>query len=425
VKRSNAAPSADDRLLRRMAWRVGLQTGIAVAVTVLVLAGLSLFVVLRSQNQAQDRLMDQAMARADDTSDPPAGTWLVLQREGHVFTSPGIPAGLPDLAELAHTAAERTTRTTEVTVHGRDYRVRSEPRGPDGAVQVVLDLQPDHEETQRLLQALLLAGAAGLVLAAATGSWLARRSVVPLADALALQRRFVADAGHELRTPVTLLSTRAQLLRRRLRGDTDTRWLADEVDGLVRDAGQLTAILEDLLLAADPRDHATNPLDLALLVTEVADAIRPDAESRGVALSIEAPDEGALVAGSTQSLRRAITALLDNAVRHATSTVLVEVRNGGQVEVEVADDGAGIAAEVLPRIFERFATGRDDRVAGRRRYGLGLALVSDIVARHGGTITAVNDQTAGARFKMTLPRLQKTPPRSPDADQPTPQRGSD
>ncbi|MFJ8816633.1 sensor histidine kinase [Amycolatopsis thermoflava] len=394
--------SPDERVLRRTAWRVGLQTAAAVAVTVAVLGAVASLVVLRSQHHAEDQLVRSAIDQADDVGDPPAGTWLVVLDGERRSATPGLPAGLPGEADLRQTAQDHLARSSDVHAGGREYRLRTEPFR-DGAIQVVLDLRGEHEERERLVQALLIAGSAGLVLAALAGAWLGRRAVAPLAAALALQRRFVADAGHELRTPVTLLSTRAQLIRRRLRKGGDPAALASEADELVRDAGVLAGVLDDLLVAADPREPPADQLDLGRLADEAAGAARAEARARAVVVRTET--SRAPVTGSEVSLRRAVTALLDNAIRHARREVLVHVaREGRAVVLTVTDDGPGIDESVLPTIFDRFASGPGDGGAGaRRRYGLGLALVSEIVARHGGSVTAGNPAAGGARLQVRLP----------------------
>jgi signal transduction histidine kinase len=240
----------------------------------------------------------------------------------------------------------------------------------------------------------------GLLLAGVTGAWLGRRAAVPLTQALALQRRFVADAGHELRTPLTLLSTRAQLLQRHL-ADSPAK---SEVDELVADARHLTGILEDLLLAADPREQEPDrSVDLAALARQAVAAAQPEAAGREVRLSVHADGEQ-VVGGSAAGLRRALTSLLDNGIRHARSEVTVSVAGGRDVVVEVADDGPGIDPALMPALFTRFSGGAPEQDAPRRRYGLGLSLVSEIAARHGGAVSARNSATGGAVLRLTLPR---------------------
>ena len=253
------------------------------------------------------------------------------------------------------------------------------------------------------------AGFLGLVLTAVLGVWLGVRAVRPLQAALALQRRFVTDASHELRTPLTLLSTRAQMLRRKLvQPAVDEAAVTREVDSVVADARHLAEILDDLLLVADLRAPIDADVDMVELVTAVLDAARPGAAELGVAVQLDVPAH-ATVRGTEAGLRRAVTAVVDNAVRHAARRVGATVTaTPTLVAVEIADDGPGIDAAVLPRVFERFATSGTHRQDRTRRYGIGLALVSEVITRHSGTVTAVNPPDGGAVFRIILPSAPTT-----------------
>jgi hypothetical protein len=271
------------------------------------------------------------------------GRFGLVEHAGQRAVSPGLPVGFPDETAIRKPTADGTNRAADVTVGGREYVVHTQPRG-DGVVQAIMDLRSSHADRDRLLKALLISGGVGLVLAGAVGAWLARRAVSPLLQALAVQRRFVADASHELRTPLTLLSTRAQLLRRRLKQGTDPGSTESDVDGLVDDAARLTTILEDLLPAADPREEVPQQwVDLRLLVKQAVDAAQPAALKGGVRLTVEGGADPIHPDGFESGLRRAVTALLDNGIRHARAAVrtVVDVENG-QARVDVEDDGPGI-----------------------------------------------------------------------------------
>ncbi|MFL6123170.1 sensor histidine kinase [Actinophytocola sp.] len=386
----------DARLVRATMLRLALQSAAAVLVAVTLLGIAVVWMIHRTQITQQSNQLDTAIATADDVTDPPAGVWLAIRHDGRTRTTPHLPGGLPDEATLEAVATDGVSRTIDVHAGHNEYRVRTARRG-DQVVQAALDLRYAHEERDRLLQVLLLVGGVGLVLAGLTGAWVARRAVTPLVNALALQRRFVADAGHELRTPLTLLSTRAQLLRRRLPDES-------EVDGLVADARQLAAILDDLLLAVDPREEMPRrPVDLAALLREAVAAAEPAAQQRGVRLALTTTP--VTVDGYEAGLRRAVNALLDNGTRHARHAVrLVLTSTGRQARLDVADDGPGIGADVLPTLFARFTpVPADTAPTERRRYGLGLSLVSEIATRHGGTVTARNNDEGGAVLSLTLP----------------------
>jgi two-component system OmpR family sensor kinase len=405
------ACGAESVLLRRAALRLGLQAALLASAIVVLLSAAAVAVVLSSQRDAATTLLDAAVTRADDAIDPPAGIWLALQRPDGKAVTPGMPAGLPETGAIGRAMTVGAREFAEARIGNVDYRIET-LRQPDGTIaQGILDLTANHAERDQLIATLLVCSGIGLLLAAAVGTWLGHRALRPLSVALALQRRFVADAGHELRTPVTLLSTRAQLLRRRLRSGLEPSAgpaaLLPDVEGIVAESARLGEILEDLLVAADPvASRSRQPVDLTEIASGVLAAAAPQAAERDIRLTGPHPGTGPVRApGSPVALRRAVTALVDNAVRHAEHevTVAVHTRNG-HVLVDVSDDGPGIEPELAPRLFERFVSGRPEPSQSRRRYGLGLALVSEIAATHGGRVELLLERPdPGATLRIQLP----------------------
>ncbi len=396
----------DTVLVRRAARRLGLQAAGAAAGVIALLVAITVVVLVREQSTTEAARLTATISQADDVTDPPAGMWLTIRAGGHTESTSGLPAGLPLVDALDQVAAGGSAELTAVTLNGHDYLVGTAARttrgGPPRQVQAVLDRGPDEAQLASLVRALLIGGGGALPLTVAVGTWLGRRAVRPLQSALAMQRRFVADASHELRTPLTLLSTRAQMLRRRVRRTGEAVDWQDDVDGLVGDADQLRTILEDLLLAADPRTVAWEDVDVVVVAAEVAVAAGSAAADAHVTIRT-AGEASAVVAGSAVALRRALLATVDNAIRYAVSTVEVAVRHEGRrVVVRVSDDGPGIDAAMLPHLFQRFATTGDNGL-GPRRYGLGLALVSEVAERHGGAVSAENAPGGGAVVRIELP----------------------
>jgi signal transduction histidine kinase len=389
---------ADAMLMRRAAARVGLLAGVVAAVIVAVLTTAAALVLLNNQQATAAIFLADTVTRADDVGDPPSGMWLAIDNGTAVEASPTTPRGLPDLAAFAQVRRTDVPDIRDRDLDGTRFRIRTERRG-DALVQAGLDLTSDRVQSRSVLCVLLSIGGLGLLAAALAGAWVGRRAVRPLATSLALQRRFVADASHELRTPVTLLSTRAQLVRRSLDSARTPR-LTREIDRLVEDARQLTAILEDLLLAADRRRGPVQPVDLNRLIHDVAESV---AASDPTVRALPATDPDTWVDASDVALRRAIIALVDNAVRHARTTVQLSARRTGKnVVVEVHDDGAGIDGRLSRHLFDRFASGSPVDADGRPHYGLGLALVSDVAARFGGTVASVPDP-GGALIRLSFP----------------------
>jgi signal transduction histidine kinase len=257
-------------------------------------------------------------------------------------------------------------------------------------------------DSERFIPLLIAAAVLAVVLLGVIGWLAARRAVAPLAEALRLQRNFVADASHELRTPLTVLDTRVQVLQRRLaRGEP-----ADDVAEQLRaDASAMNAILGDLLLAAE---HAGRPTSSRTAVVDVAEAavasLRPLADSAGVRVDLVIPSEGLVVAVPEVPLSRCVVALVDNAIQHSPrgSTVTVSLdASEGQAVLRVADQGPGIRGVAAEDVFERFSHGRE---TGRRRgFGLGLALVRDVALRVGGSVEVETTSTQGTTFALRLP----------------------
>jgi signal transduction histidine kinase len=231
-----------------------------------------------------------------------------------------------------------------------------------------------------------------------------------MAAALALQRTFVADASHELRTPLTLLSTRAQLLDREIQAGGLSEQVREDSAGVVADVLRITEVLEDLLVAADPRgDEPVDPVDLDEVVAAAVASAGAHAEQSLVTLvAASQPAAGGRrhrVLGASVALRRAVLALIDNAIDHTPSGGTVTVTTGTRrdlVTVAVSDTGPGVAPDQARHVLQRFHSG--GQRAGRTHYGLGLALTHDVANRHGGQLRLVPSET-GATFELSLPGL--------------------
>ena len=228
------------------------------------------------------------------------------------------------------------------------------------------------------------------------------RSSAETEDALQATRRFAADVGHELRTPLTSIRANLDALRRNpSMPEAERQAILGEV---AREQRQLVALL-DALQALARGDAATalprEPLDLA----EVVDAAVESARRRhpGASIELKAPDTGQEVRGWPDGLRLLVDNLIENAVRHGGSHVRAELRRDGAAGpflLSVEDDGPGVPEAERKRIFERFARGAAARSPGS---GLGLALVAQQAALHGGEVEVGDARLGGARFTVRLP----------------------
>lgn len=239
------------------------------------------------------------------------------------------------------------------------------------------------------------------------------------------QRRFVADASHELRTPIANIRMAVEVASAHpARAD----WTAVAADVLQQDA-RMQRLTDDLLMLAraesGPQVREHDPVDIVEIVA--AELRRPVPDDR--ALCAEPPggaaDQGAaapiIVNGDADQLRRMLTNLVDNALRHATHDVAVGYRllaegggdgTGRRVEITVSDDGPGIPTADRELIFAPFVRLDQHRARDQGGTGLGLSIVHRVVLAHGGTVR-VADSEHGARFVVSLPVAPGGPPRFP------------
>jgi two-component system, OmpR family, sensor kinase len=401
--------SADAADLRRTSIRLAVQFTALILVLFALLIGVAFAIVGAGQSEATNHTLIAA-GQHQSPADAPPGVLVAIQTTAGTRVTRGAPSWFPDRSAMQKVSESGGTVEATRSAGGHNYVVRtSTDRGR--VVQAALDTGENSEELRRLGIALVLSGALAAVAAGFVAVLMGRRAMRPMVDALALQRRFVADASHELRTPLTLLSTRAQLVRRRLAdagSDANADEVADGIDEIVQDSRVLGEILEDLLIAADPRESAElTKLDLVALADDAINSLDPVAERRGIQLHRAEPGLRVVVDGARVSMLRLYTALITNAIDHARSGVMIEVRSRGRfAEIRVSDDGPGFSEESRAPAFERFSTSRPTSDGGEhpRHYGLGLALVAEVAARHhGGVALEPSRPGIGAVIVVTIP----------------------
>ena len=391
---------------------------------------------LRASQQQDDLLLQKAEDKANDVLSGrdkygvvEATTRydvavIVLLPDGSTYGDLNVTSfslGLP-YADAARRAAQGGQTVSE-TVSGPGGPVRvmtipvkkHEERGTVVAIaQAAQSRRAVSDPVERLVFVLVFTGLGALVLAAAGGLFMSRRAMRPVQEAFGRQRTFIADASHELKTPLTLIRADAEVLSRGLDDPANAKDNRELVADLLGETDKMNAVLSDLLLLtrldAEKVSVSREPFDLALVLSETSERFAARAVAEGKNLEVE--HAGKLPArGDAQRTGQILAALLDNALRFTPreGTVTVEGHVAGKrVEASVTDTGPGIPPESLDRVFERFYRA-DTNSAARTKgpsgggTGLGLAIARDLARAQGGELTAENASKGGARFTLALP----------------------
>lgn len=317
-----------------------------------------------------------------------------------------------EVLEQAVAQVERTDGAEgSLSKLGLRYRVQA---APGGEIRVAFaDLSWERDNLTSLVGTSLLVGAGALGIFFLISLFLSSLSLRPAERAWEQQRRFVADASHELKTPLTVILANTGIV---LAHPADTvagqsKWISY----IQEEAGRMKGLVEDLLFLAksDAGRQPVCPMEISM--SELAEGcllpFEPVAFEAGVALDSRITP-GLTLTGDEGQLRRLMMILLDNAVKYAggggTVTVLLD-RAQERIRLAVHNTGAPIPPEHLPRLFERFY--RVDSARGRSEggYGLGLAIARSIAETHGGKISAESAPETGTTFTVLLPQRRSRP----------------
>jgi two-component system, OmpR family, sensor histidine kinase CiaH len=429
-RRRPGVDDADAGPIRRIGWQLA---ALLVGLLCALLLALVAVIYFRTQADTTASLQDALRSRAasemyhliepalpDQQQHPIRESSREEQERGEIFivfadqhlTFLGGSAGpfgqtLPDRAAAQRALQTRKAGYSKQRVAGLHYLIYTKPAVYGGrvvgVVQTGASTRSYDQSLEALLQSLLLVCALGLIAAAGITGLVVRRALLPIRAALRHQRDFVADAAHELRAPLTILRTAAEL------------WLEpgsiedqeEAVEQVLVQSNHLARLVDDLSLLARVDSGAVSVahdrIDFGRLVAEVVDGVALLAEERNVRLRLTV--EEVQVRGDASRLRQLLLILLDNALKHTPPDGVIEVqvaRHGGHVHLQVRDTGPGIEPRDLPYLFDRFY--RADRARSGEGTGLGLAIGRWIVMAHGGSIRAANARGGGALFTVVLPR---------------------
>ncbi len=442
---------------RSLASRVILMTTMAVCFAVaLVSLGAYVTVKMSLESSLDKSLLERAdlaagsiqLARLTDEHVPSWATGaadvriFVVRADGHAFTTDDkagvIPIGSEEIA-VAKGKSARSVHT--VAYEGRDFRVVAVPYGDNGyAVVLVQNMAPQERVLKRLGAVMLLFGLAGVIGAAAAGWAVARNGLRPVRrltrnveriartedfqplpvegdDEIARlatafndmlvavsasrdrQRQLVVDAGHELRTPLTSLRTNLDLLLQAdASGGLDHAARGELLEDVRAQIEEMSTLVGDLVELA--RDEPLRPVLEQLDLAEVVDQSVARARRRGTGLTFDVDTEPWWVTGESASLERAVTNLLDNAVKWSPPGGTVRIRlNHGTLTVD--DEGPGIAPADREHVFDRFYRSEESR--SMPGSGLGLSIVRQVIERHSGDVRVDVNDGGGTRMVLQVP----------------------
>lgn len=445
--------------MKRLPIRARLTVAFGLAM-LLMLASAAFFVYVRLRADLDDRIDASLRSRftvlverpgppslAGVALDDPEETFVqLLSPTGEVLATGGTLRG----AALSPVEARRATAESI-------YLVRRLP-GIDGPARVLAGSEPDvgapivvvgqsmldrDEALSGVISSFLIGGAAATVLASALGYLLATAGLAPveamrrrarevslrpgdeglplprahdeirrlgetLNEMLARMRasferehRFVADASHELRTPIAIIKTELESALQVVQPNTSVH---ASLVAANEECDRLAQLAEDLLVIARTGDEQLplrpEPTEASVLLGGVLDRFADRAAQRGRTIRIQ-PEPGLVVPADPVGLRQALGSLVENALRHGRGEIVLIARSSdGDVEIDVSDEGPGFTADFAPHAFERFA--RDDSSRSSAGVGLGLAIVQAIAEGHGGTAAIV--RTVPPTVRIRLPR---------------------
>jgi signal transduction histidine kinase len=413
--------------LQLTAWYAGVLT------LVLALLGVGLFVTIRHQmSRHVDRSLESAAAALEEAvrireTERAAARGAVVDAvdELHIPDRslylldadfrPVKPAELPDwIRDAIRKAAESRHGYRNVEApDGRELRAYAErftsEAGTPYIAAVVADRGELEDDYASLITAFGAAAMAALLLVGGGGYLLVRKSTAPVERSMEHMRRFMADAAHELRTPIAILRTQAEVALTRPRESERDRTAFQSIE---RETARVGRIVGDLLTLAradaGERPVTREPLYLDDAAAEAVAAVRPLAEHRQIQVEVGKFEE-VKITGDAALVRQLLLIVLDNAIKYTPQgaggggRVHLDVfTQNGTGTVVVTDTGVGIAADQLPFVFERFYRAEPAR-RDTEGAGLGLAIARWIAEEHGARIDIASQPGAGTRVTVTFP----------------------
>lgn len=388
--------------------RIRVQLTVLYAVLAALAVGLLTWIALSSGG---DRIVESAEREAENVvrelaiagfpappQDPeelgaPFNTWNVNPVDEWQFAY-GATRLEPPLFTIADRALNQGRPIFSEFEQNGSWLAYAEPREASNEVVVTaIDLGPFEDDRSSFRRRVLLAALVAIAATTAAAWWVAGRALQPARSAMARQRDFIADAAHELRTPLAVIRASASHTLSKEREPAAYTLALNEILAATERAGSgVGELLELARLDAGQAQPRKAPLRVDLLIEEVASSVRVD----DVEISTLTA-EAIVVDADYALLRQVLENLTHNAASRASEVELSVISAAGTVTMQIADNGPGFDPDILEHVFERFRRGDN-----RGSTGLGMAIAKSIVEAHGGSVSAANRSTGGAIVKLHL-----------------------
>ncbi|MBP1965396.1 sensor histidine kinase [Paenibacillus aceris] len=344
-------------------------------------------------------------------------SYLFWDEQGHLLNQyPKHMFSLEDAGEFKNSTHNGSLQY--VSAGGREYRllgfnnpmkevVDSKAVPHVSYVVVVRSLEDAHKMLQTLRTDLIIGCSAGVLFSILAGFYLAGRSLIPIRRSWDKQQQFVADASHELRTPIAVIQTRSELLFRHPQRSVEEE--SENIALILKESKRMGRLIDDLLTLARTDSNQlqihTATVPVHQLLQEITEQFALLAETKFI--HIHSQIEPSVLWGDENRLRQLFIILLDNALKFTPPEGSIEVRCHNlshSIRIVVKDSGCGINEADLPRIFERFYRGDKSRSRSDGGIGLGLSIAEWIVLAHKGTIRVQSQLSIGTEFIIIFPK---------------------